>query len=91
MYSPRDGDRLAAARVFDDDGVRVGESAVPDQQVDSVAHQLVAHHVDFLADHVLGPGQQVGWGDAVFHAVARPVELALIHPGEIEHRLAQRL
>jgi hypothetical protein len=64
---------------------------VPDHQVDSVAHQLVAHHVDFLADHVLGPRQQVGRGDPVFHPVARAIELALIHPGEVKHGLAQRL
>ncbi len=41
IFSPAGG-------VLDLEGMRVDESAVPDQQVDSVAHQLVAHHVDFL-------------------------------------------
>jgi hypothetical protein len=65
--------------------------SVPDHQVDSVSHQLVAHHVDFLADHMVGPRQQVRRGDPVFHAVARSVKLALIHAGEVKHGLAQRL
>ena len=80
MYSPVMVVISRAARVFDGDGVRVDEAAVPDQQVDPVAHQLVAHHVDFLADDVLGSGQQVGRGDPILDAVARPVELALVMP-----------
>ncbi|VAZ59921.1 hypothetical protein LAUMK7_02354 [Mycobacterium kansasii] len=86
-----DSGLFAARLVFDHDGVRIDEPAVPHQQVDPVAHQLIAYHVDFLADHMLGPGQQIGRGDPVLDTVARPVEFALIHAGEVEHRLAQRL
>ena len=71
--------------------MRVEEPGVPDQQVDAVAHQLIAHHVDFLADHVLGAGEQVGRGDLFLDAVTRAVQFTLVHAGEVEDRFAQRL
>lgn len=85
-----DGGLFPAGLVLHEDGVRVDEPAMAHDQIDAVTHQLVAHHVDFLADHVLGPRQQVGRGDPVLHAVACAVQLALVHAGEVEHSLTQR-
>ena len=64
---------------------------VADEQLDAVAHQLGAHDLDLLADHVLGAGQQVGRGDLLLDPVAGAVQLALAHPGQVDDRLAQRL
>jgi hypothetical protein len=44
-------------------GVIVDESGCPVQQVDIVAGQLTADHLDLAADHVLGAGQQILNGD----------------------------
>ena len=83
--------RSARFGVLDQHGVLVDEAAVPDVELDAVAHQLAADHVDFLADDVLGAGQQVGGGDLLLDAVAGAVELTLAHAGEVDDRLAQRL
>ena len=96
---PRGDDEVAATHrdafgtvgVLDMDGVLVDESGVADVQLDAVAHQLRAHHVDLLADDVLGARQQVSRGDLLLDAVAGAVELPLAHAGEVDDRLAQRL
>ena len=55
MFSPLTVVRSPRGAVFDEQGVLVFESALAGDQVDPVAHQLVAHHVGLLADDVLGP------------------------------------
>ncbi|SKV75452.1 Uncharacterised protein [Mycobacteroides abscessus subsp. abscessus] len=82
---------LSARRFFHDDGVFVGEAADAADQVDPIALQLGAHHLDLLADDMLGAGQQILRGDVGLHAVAGAVQLALVHARQIEHRLAQCL
>ncbi|MCO5546658.1 hypothetical protein L7F22_000092 [Adiantum nelumboides] len=89
----RGGDLVVVTppRPLDDDGVRVGEARRPGQDVDVVAHQLVAHHLDLTADHVLGARQQVSYGDLGLDPVAGPVHLPLGEPGQVEDGLAQGL
>jgi hypothetical protein len=71
--------------------VLVDEAGVTFVEIDAVAHQLRSDDVDLLADHVLGTGQQVGGGDLLLDPVARPVQLPLAHPGEVDDGLAQGL
>ncbi|SKT75406.1 Uncharacterised protein [Mycobacteroides abscessus subsp. abscessus] len=54
---------LSARRFFHDDGVFVGEAADAADQVDPVALQLGAHHLDLLADDMLGARAELGRGD----------------------------
>ena len=75
----------------DDDGVLVLEAGGAAEDVDVVAQQLVADHLDLPADHVRGAGQQVGDGDLGLDPVAGAVHVALGEPGQVEHGLAQRL
>ena len=72
-------------------GVRVEEAARAGHGRDPVAGQLAAHHVHLAADHVGGPGGQVGDGDLVLDPVALPVHLPLVQAGQVENRLAQGL
>ena len=88
---PADRGALTTGTVFDEQGVLVAEPRLARNEVNSVAHQLVSNHVGLLADHMLGPRQQVRRGDLVLDAVAGAVELTLIHAGQVEHGLAQRL
>ena len=83
--------RSPRGAVLDQQGVLVTEAGLTGNEVNPVAHQLISHHVGLLADDVLGPGQQIRGGDLVLDAVAGAVELALIHAGQVEHGLAQRL
>jgi hypothetical protein len=86
------GDRqLGTALVTHAQRVRVGERRGAGQQADPVAGELAADDVDLAADDVLGPGGQVGHRDVLLEAVALPVQLALVEPGQVQHRLAQRL
>jgi len=71
--------------------VRVDEAAGAGHDRDPVAGQLAAHHVHLTADHVGGPGGQVGDGDLVLDPVALPVHLPLVQTGQVEDRLAQGL
>ena len=80
-----------AVAVIDLDGVRAGEARGPGEDRDPVAGQLAAHHVVLPADHVLGPGGQVGDGDLVLDPVALPVHLPLVQAGQVQHRLPERL
>ena len=84
-HLPRSG--LAVHR----DRVRVEEPRRAVQQRHPVAGQLAADHLDLAADHVLGAREQVLHGDVVLDPVVLPVQLAHVQPGEVEHRLAQRL
>ena len=79
------------AAVIDLQLVRVGERRSSGQDRHPVAGQLAAHDIHFPADHVAGPGGQVGDGDLVLEPVALPVHLPLVDAGEVEHRLAQGL
>src|SRR4051794_30878842 len=71
--------------------VLVGESAVSGVQLDTVAHELRADDVDFLADHVLGASQEICGCDLVFDPVAGAVEFPLTHAREVHDGLAQSL
>ena len=82
---------LAAGGFLDQHGVRVDEAAVALDEVDAVAHELRPDDVLLLADHVAGAREQVGGGDLLLDAVARAVQLALAHAGEVDDGLAQRL
>ena len=42
-------------------------------------------------DDVLQPGEQIGDRDLLLDPVARPVQVALLHPGQVEDGLAQGL
>ena len=83
--------RVAAGLAAHDHGVLVLEPGGAAEDVDVVAQQLVADHLDLPADHVRGPGQQVGDGDLGLDPVAGAVHVALGEPGQVEHGLAQRL
>ena len=80
-----------AAAVVDLDGVRPDEVARCPDDRDAVAGELAADDVVLPADHVPGPGGQVGDGDLVLDPVRLAVDLALVDAGEVEDRLAQRL
>ncbi len=82
---------LAAGGFLDQDGVRVDEAAVTLDEVDAVAHELRPDDVLLLADHMAGAREQIGGGDLLLDAVARAVQLALAHAGEVDDGLAQRL
>ena len=71
--------------------VLVDEPRLTEQQVDPVAGELAADHVDLAADHVLGACGQVADRDVRLEPVGLAVELALVQPGEVEDRLAERL
>jgi hypothetical protein len=77
--------------LVDHDGVRVDEAGQPRDHLHPVAVQLCAHHLGLPPDDVLRAGHEVADGDLVLDPVALPVELALAHAGQVEHRLAQRL
>ena len=69
----------------------VDERADPYQQFDAVAQKLRSNDFDFFGDDMLGSRQQVGRSDVLLDAVTRAVQFALVHPGEVENRLTQRL
>jgi hypothetical protein len=71
--------------------VRPDEVGGPGHDRDPVAGELVADDVALPADHVPGPGGQVGDGDLVLDPVRLPVDLPLVHAGEVEDGLAQGL
>ena len=87
----RDRGAFGVPVVVHDDGVRVQEASVAGEQIDLVAHELRAHHVDFLGDHVCGTEVQILGRDLVLDAVTGAVELALAHTRQIDDRLTQRL
>jgi len=58
---------------------------------DVVARQLIADHVDLAGHHMVDPGGDVGDGDVLLDPVGLAVELALIQPGQVQHRLAEGL
>src|SRR5690606_13718090 len=92
-YDVRRGDRgaVAAPLALHRDGVLVLEAGGAGDDLDVVAQQLVADHLDLAPDHVLGARQQVGDRDVALDPVARAVQVALGEPGEVEDRLPQRL
>ena len=71
--------------------VRAGESPGAGEDRDAVPGQLAADDIALPADHVLGPGGQVGDGDLVLEPVGLPVHLPLVEAGQVEHRLAEGL
>ena len=71
--------------------VRVDEAGHAGDQLDVVAQQLRADHLGLATDHVLQPGQQVGDRDVFLDPVARAVQVAQLHAGQVEHGLAQSL
>src|SRR5271157_4966069 len=87
----RAGPADAALAAVDLHGVRVQEAARTGHGRDPVTGELAAHHVHLAADHVGGPGGQVGDGDLVLDPVALAVHLALVQAGQVEDRLAQGL
>jgi hypothetical protein len=80
-----------AGAVVDLQRFRAGEPAHAGQDRDPVAGELAADDVVFPADHVPGAGRQVRDGDVFLDPVARPVHLALVQAGQVEHGLAQGL
>jgi hypothetical protein len=60
-------------------------------QLDPVAHQLVAGHVDLVLDDLVGAHQQVLHRDVLLDRVGRAVEFARAVARQLQHRFAQRL
>src|SRR5262249_25991620 len=77
--------------VVDLDAVRAGESPGTKEDRYPVPGQLAADDIALPADHVLGPGGQVGDGDLVLEPVGLPVHLSLVEAGQVEHRRAEGL
>jgi hypothetical protein len=71
--------------------VRAREGCLGGEDLYPVAHELVAGHVDLMADHVVGAEEQVLHRDVLLDAVRGAVEPLLPVAGEVDHRLAQRL
>jgi hypothetical protein len=71
--------------------VLVDEAALAGVELDAVALQLRPDHVDFSIDDVLGADIQVRPRDPVLDAVAGAVEFVLVHPGQVDDRLAHAL
>jgi hypothetical protein len=71
--------------------VLVDKPAVTGVQLDAVADQLRADNVLLLVNDVPGAGQKVSGRDVFLDAVTRPVQLALSHASQVDHRLAQCL
>ena len=71
--------------------MRVLKRSLRMRQLDVVALQLMAHHVDFMADHRVDPKEQVLQGDFFLDLVGLAVDRVFAIAGEIEHRLAHGL
>lgn len=69
----------------------VDERRLRGDQLDAVAHQLVAHNVDLMSHDVLGPEQQVLHADVLLDRVRLSVQFALAVSGEIKRRLTKSL
>jgi hypothetical protein len=86
-----DGVVVPAGRSVHGDGVRVLELGGAAEDVDVVAYELVADHLDLVPDDVLGARHQVRDGDLGLDPVARAVHVPLGEAGQVQHGLAQRL
>ena len=51
------------------DGVRIDEAGLSTQDLDLIAHELMASDVDLVAYDVIGAKEQVGHGDALLDRV----------------------
>ena len=71
--------------------VRIDEGRVRLQQLDPVAQQLMAVHVELVGDDVVGADQQVRHRNVPLHPVRGAVDIALPVAGEVQHRLPERL
>ena len=85
LYGPRPLVRLHGERV------RSGEARRSLQHRDSVAAQLVAHHLQLVLAHLADATVEIRHGDDLLQHVVAPVEGALPEAGEVEDGLAQRL
>ena len=71
--------------------VRIDESGVRLNDLDSVALKLVSGDVQLVLDDVLGAVEQVGHRDILFYRVRGAVDAALAESGKVKRRFAQRL
>ena len=81
----------ALDRVQQPQRVRVPELGAGVEDIDFVAHQLVARHVDLMADDVLGPELQILHGDVLFDGVGRAIQAAQSIAGEVQDGFPQGL
>ena len=86
-----DGARAGAVDVVEANGVRRNKRGRCRDELNIVAHQLVAGHVELVLDHPVGTEQQILHRDVLFHGVGSAVEFSRAVPAKIERRLAQRL
>src|SRR6266567_4942224 len=71
--------------------VRVQKLPRTVDQIDAVALELVLDDPYFILHHMLDAEVQVRHGHFAFVAVVGPVEILVVEPGEMQHRLAHGL
>src|SRR5262249_31123336 len=71
--------------------VRLDEGRLGGEDLDLVAHQLVARYVNFVTDNVVGAEQQVLHGDVLLDRVGGAVQLVQAVAAQVQHRFTQRL
>ena len=84
-------DHALRARARRPQAMRIRERGLRGEDVDAVAHQLMAGDVDLVADHVIDAEQQVAHRDVLLDRVRGAVNPALAVAGKPQRRLAQRL
>src|SRR6516164_4564324 len=86
-----DDARGGSVDVFEANGVWRDKRGRSSDELDIVAHQLMAGHVELVLDHPVGAEQQILHRDVLFHGVGSAVEFSCAVPAKIERRLAQGL
>jgi hypothetical protein len=84
----RDLVTAAIGNLLETNTVRVDERSARGENVDVVPHQLMAGHVDFVADDMIDAKQQVAHRDVLLDRVRRAVDPALTISGESKRGLA---
>jgi len=77
--------------VVESKGIGANEACRRGDQLDTVAHQLVAGDVDFVLDHPVGAKQQILHRDVLLDGIGGAVKFPRAIPAKFERRLAQRL
>ena len=75
--------------IIETNGVPTEKARFGSDQLDVIASQLVAHHVDLMLDHPVGADQEILHRDVLLDRVGGSVEFAGAISGKLEHNLAK--